>query len=113
MFYYHIPVQLSGILTWIVCDIGWSQNNSAYNIHNLVPLETGTTFKELAEKTGVPVKKLTRLLRHGMTDHLFREPTPGHVKHTIATKALVLMPRLATWSEMSMYEVGPSKMHVS
>ena len=48
-----------------------------------------------------------------MTDHLFREPTPGHVKHTIATKALVLIPSLATWAEMGMYEVGPAKMRVS
>jgi hypothetical protein len=83
-----------------------------YNIQNLVPLDTGTTFLELADKTGVPVKKLTRLLRHGMTDHFLREPTPGHVKHTVATKALVLMPILATWSQMGMYEVGPAKMHV-
>ncbi|KAH6664209.1 sterigmatocystin 8-O-methyltransferase precursor [Halenospora varia] len=83
-----------------------------YNIHNLVPLETGTTFLELADKTGVPVKKLTRLLRHGMTDHFLREPTPGHVKHTIATKALVLMPTLATWAQMGMYEVGPAKMRI-
>ncbi|KAF4626277.1 hypothetical protein G7Y89_g11881 [Cudoniella acicularis] len=83
-----------------------------YNIHNLVPLETGTTFLELADKTGVPVKKLTRLLRYGMTDHFLREPTPGHVKHTIATKALVLMPILATWAQMGMYEVGPAKMRI-
>ncbi|KAM3067893.1 hypothetical protein ACMFMG_011376 [Clarireedia jacksonii] len=34
-----------------------------YNIYNLVPLETGITFQELADKTGIPVKKLTRLLR--------------------------------------------------
>ncbi|EHK97896.1 putative Sterigmatocystin 8-O-methyltransferase [Glarea lozoyensis 74030] len=83
-----------------------------YNIHNLVPFETGTTFAELAQKTNLPVKKLTRLLRHGMTDHFFREPVPGRVKHTIATKALVLMPILGTWAEMGMYEVGPAKMNV-
>lgn len=47
-----------------------------------------------------------------MTDHLFREPAPGHIKHTIATKALVLMPMLAPWSQMGMYEVGPAKMRV-
>ncbi|KAF2648949.1 sterigmatocystin 8-O-methyltransferase precursor [Lophiostoma macrostomum CBS 122681] len=83
-----------------------------YNIQNLVPLETGTTFKELAEKTGVPEKKLARLLRHGITDHFFRETQPGHIKHTIATKALVTMPILGTWSSMGMYDVGPAKMHL-
>lgn len=83
-----------------------------YNIQNLVPFETGTTFKELAEKTGVPEKKLTRLLRHGITDHFFRETQPGHIKHTVATKALALMPVLATWSQMGMYDVGPAKMRV-
>jgi hypothetical protein len=48
-----------------------------------------------------------------MTDHLLQEPKPGHVKHTIATKALALMPILATWAQMGMYEVGPAKMRVS
>jgi hypothetical protein len=84
----------------------------AYDIHNLVPLETGTTFQELADKTGVPVKKLTRLLRFAMTDHFFQESRPGYIKHTSATKALVLMPNIATWSQMGMYEVSPAKMHV-
>ncbi|KAF2732229.1 sterigmatocystin 8-O-methyltransferase precursor [Polyplosphaeria fusca] len=83
-----------------------------YNIQNLVPLETGTTFKELAEKTGVPEKKLTRLLRHGITDYFFRETQPGHIKHTVATKALVAMPVLGTWASMGMYDVGPAKMRM-
>ncbi|KAF2833327.1 sterigmatocystin 8-O-methyltransferase precursor [Ophiobolus disseminans] len=83
-----------------------------YNIQNLVPLETGTTFKELAEKAGVPEKKLTRLLRHGITDHFFRETQPGHIKHTAATKALAVMPILGTWASMGMYEVGPAKMRM-
>ena len=48
-----------------------------------------------------------------MTDHLFRESEPGHVKHTAATKALVQMPMLVPWSLMGMTEVGPAKMHVS
>jgi hypothetical protein len=51
---------------------------------------------ELAEKTGVPLKTLTRVLRHAIADHLLREPIPGHVKHSVATKALAVMPILAT-----------------
>ncbi|KAL9012653.1 MAG: hypothetical protein Q9173_002592 [Seirophora scorigena] len=82
-----------------------------YKIHTLVPLDSGATFQELADKTGVPVKKLTRLLRYGMSDHLFRESEPGYVKHTAATKALVVVPLLAQWSLMGMSEVGPAKMH--
>ncbi|KAI4270012.1 MAG: hypothetical protein L6R38_007262 [Xanthoria sp. 2 TBL-2021] len=83
-----------------------------YNIQSLVPLDSGATFQELADKTGLPVKKLTRLLRHGMTDHLFRESEPGFVKHTAATKALAVVPLLAPWSLMGMSEVGPAKMHM-
>ncbi|KAL8896142.1 MAG: hypothetical protein Q9207_007858 [Kuettlingeria erythrocarpa] len=82
-----------------------------YNIHTLVPLDSGATFQELADKTGLPVKKLTRLLRYGMTDHFFRESPPGYVKHTAATKALAVVPLLAPWSLMGMTEVGPAKMH--
>lgn len=84
-----------------------------YEIYNLVPLDSGATFQELADKTGVPVKKLTRLLRFGMTDHFFRESEPGYVKHTAASKALLQIPMLAPWSLMGMSEVSPAKMHVS
>lgn len=84
-----------------------------YNIQTLVPLDSGTTFQELADKTGIPVKKLTRLLRHGMMDYFFRESEPGYVKHTAASKALLQIPLLAPWSLMGMPEVGPAKMHVS
>lgn len=84
-----------------------------YNIQTLVPLDSGATFQELADKTGIPVKKLTRLLRFGITDHLFRESEPGYVKHTAASKALLQIPLLASWSLMSMQEIGPAKMHVS
>jgi hypothetical protein len=108
-----ISLQLDGVLKLLVCYVRRSQDYSQIQHSQPRPLETGTTFQELAEKTGVPVKKLTRLLRHGMTDHLLQEPKPGHVKHTIATKALVLMPILATWAQMGMYEVGPAKMRVS
>ncbi|MCJ1387604.1 hypothetical protein MMC18_000447 [Xylographa bjoerkii] len=83
-----------------------------YNIHTLVPLDSGATFKELANKTGVPVKKLTRLLRYGMTDHFFRESEPGYIKHTVATKALLQIPLLAPWSLMGITEVSPAKMHM-
>ena len=83
-----------------------------YNIHTLVPLGSRASFQELADKTGVPVKKLTRLLRHGITDHFFQETEPGYVKHTAASKALLLVPKLAPWSLMGMTEVGPAKMHV-
>ncbi|KAL8730473.1 MAG: hypothetical protein Q9166_004037 [cf. Caloplaca sp. 2 TL-2023] len=83
-----------------------------YNIQSLVPLDSGATFQELADKTGLPVKKLTRLLRHGMTDRFFQESEPGYVKHTVATKALAVVPLLAPWSLMGMSEVGPAKMHM-
>ena len=84
-----------------------------YNIQNLVPLDSGATFQELADKTELPVKKLTRLLRHGMTDHFFRESELGYVKHTAASKALLQIPLLGPWSLMGMSEVTPAKMHVS
>ncbi|KAL8652271.1 MAG: hypothetical protein Q9226_004340, partial [Calogaya cf. arnoldii] len=70
-----------------------------YNIQTLVTLDSGATFQELADKTGLPVKQLTRLLRHGMTDHSFRESEPGYVKHTAAMKALTLVDAVAKWPE--------------
>ena len=84
-----------------------------WNIHELIPLDSSVTFQELAEKTGVPVKKLTRLLRFAFTDHFLRESEPGHVKHTAASKALLQLPMLGSGAWMSMTEVLPAQMHVS
>ncbi|MCJ1318335.1 hypothetical protein MMC15_003663 [Xylographa vitiligo] len=83
-----------------------------YNIHTLVRLNSGATFEELADKTGVPVKKLTRLLRYGITNYLFQKSKPDFIKHTVTTKALLQLPMLARWSLMGMTEVSPAKMHM-
>ena len=41
-----------------------------------------------------------------MTFRLFKEPEPGVVAHTAATKALVQMPRLNDWIGMWLEELG-------
>ena len=47
-----------------------------------------TTFTEISHKTGVDERNIRRLLRHGMTKHLFTEPRKGFVEHTGLTKLL-------------------------
>lgn len=46
------------------------------------------SYKELAPKAGVDESMLRRLLRHAMTLRIFREPQPGMVAHTQASKLL-------------------------
>ena len=59
-----------------------------FNIAKAFPIETEASFEDLSKKTGIEMRTLRRLLRHGMTRHLFRETKKGWVAHTGLTKLL-------------------------
>lgn len=59
-----------------------------FKIPSAVPLEGTASFTKIAEITGVERKRLTRVLRHAMTDHVFCEPEHGRVAHTAMSAAL-------------------------
>lgn len=62
---------------------------SRLDIARLVPSGGQTTFAEIAKKTGLGEQAIRQLLRHAMTMRVFREPEPGAVAHTQASKALM------------------------
>lgn len=62
---------------------------SRFNIANFVPPGGQTTFAEIAKQTGLEEQAIRRVLRHAMTMRVFREPEPGVVAHTQASKTLV------------------------
>lgn len=62
---------------------------SRFNIASLVPAGGQTTFAEIAKKTGLDEGAVRRTLRNAMTMRIFREPEPGVVAHTQASKALM------------------------
>lgn len=62
---------------------------SRFHIAKLVPSGGQTTYTEIAKQTGLEEQAVRRVLRHAMTMRVFREPEPGVVAHTQASKALM------------------------
>ena len=69
------------------------------------PVGETATFAQIAKKCGRYESEVRRLLRLGMTYRLFREPEPGVVEHTAATKALTERPLLNAWIGMWLEEM--------
>ncbi|KAI2601754.1 sterigmatocystin 8-O-methyltransferase [Hypoxylon sp. NC1633] len=80
---------------------------SRYGIANLVPLGGHTSFAELAKQTGLEDQMITRLLRHAMTMRIFREPEPGQVAHTKASK-LIASSHMNAWLKIGTHEMWPA-----
>lgn len=80
---------------------------SRFNIAKLVPAGGHTTFGDIAKQTGLEEHAVHRVLRHAMTMRVFREPEPGLVAHTQASKALV-DPVANDWVDCGAHEMWPS-----
>ncbi|CAI6227371.1 unnamed protein product [Periconia digitata] len=59
-----------------------------FKIADMVPLGGQVSFDEIATQTPMTTDVTARLLRHAMTMRLFREPEPGMVAHTAASRVL-------------------------
>ncbi|ROW16957.1 hypothetical protein VPNG_01428 [Cytospora leucostoma] len=80
---------------------------SRFNIASLVPSGGQTTFAEIAKKTGLEEGTICRTLRHAMTMRVFREPEPGVVAHTQASRAL-MDPVANDWMGCGTEEMWPA-----
>ncbi|KAI1379802.1 sterigmatocystin 8-O-methyltransferase [Hypoxylon crocopeplum] len=80
---------------------------SRYSIANLVPLGGRISFAELAKQTGLKDQMVMRLLRHAMTMRVFREPEPGLVAHTKASK-LIASSHMNAWLRIGTHEMWPA-----
>ncbi|KAK3310397.1 O-methyltransferase [Chaetomium strumarium] len=68
---------------------------SRWDIAGKVPLQGETTFAALAQQCRVREVDMRRILRYAMVHHrLFREPRPGVVVHSLASRLLVDEPLL-------------------
>ncbi|KAJ5673631.1 hypothetical protein N7507_002758 [Penicillium longicatenatum] len=61
---------------------------SHFKVAQAVPNEGSISFAELARATGLTELDVARFVRRTAINHIFVEPTPGHVAHT-ATSALL------------------------
>lgn len=79
-----------------------------FKIAEAVPLDRAVTFAEVAKATGVDEDHLKRVLRHAMTNRIFREPEAGLVAHTSVSALLVRSKSLNDWVGYTCEETYPA-----
>lgn len=67
-----------------------------------------TTFAELAASTGVNHAALCRILRHAIACRVFREPRPGVIAHSAASRLIAENPDVASWLAVSVDDMWPA-----
>lgn len=80
---------------------------TTFDIASMVPSNGKISFGEIAERTPMTEEMTTRLLRHAMTMRIFREPEPGMVAHTAASKVLTNQGANA-WLQSGTEEMWPA-----
>ncbi|KAF7527536.1 hypothetical protein G7054_g10430 [Neopestalotiopsis clavispora] len=80
---------------------------SRFNMASLVPAGGQTTYANIAEQTGLDERSVRRVIRHAITMRVFREPEPGVVAHTQASKALT-NPIANDWVSCGTEEMWPA-----
>lgn len=76
-------------------------------------LDEKVTFEFLSKACGVNVTDLSRLVRHAMTNSIFREDEDGLVSHTAASKVLRENALLRNLMGILTEELFPGAPHVS
>ncbi|KFZ06718.1 hypothetical protein V501_07169 [Pseudogymnoascus sp. VKM F-4519 (FW-2642)] len=95
--------------------MAWDHNNSLslravsqFKLANAFPVGSTATFAELAKVANVDEMNTRRLLRHAMTNRIFKEVSPGVVAHTAASKTLAQDALLQDWVGYCVQDLWPS-----
>lgn len=81
----------------------------SFGIAEAVPLDEPITFEAVAKKVGLSTDRVTRLLRHGMTNGLFEESRAGYVGHTGLSSIIVREPLSKSWILHNFEEIATTK----
>ncbi|MCJ1463377.1 hypothetical protein MMC07_001984 [Pseudocyphellaria aurata] len=77
-----------------------------FDLANIIQDEA--SYDEISQASGLKESDLRRILRHSMTNHIFREPRKGIVAHTAASKLLADSPNLRDELGVVTEELWPS-----
>ncbi|KAF2113610.1 hypothetical protein BDV96DRAFT_601098 [Lophiotrema nucula] len=93
----------------------WSsvQAVEAFGIAKSFPPGETSTFEAIARACSLSESDVRRILRHAMAQYIFREPSPGAVEHTAASKALAEIPALASCVGFLANEMWPASTRLS
>ncbi|KAK4124827.1 S-adenosyl-L-methionine-dependent methyltransferase [Parathielavia appendiculata] len=83
-----------------------------YKIAQLVPIDSTITLAELQTKTTLDPINLARLLRMAMTNGIFREPSPGVIAHTAASRVLAEDEDMQAWVGFNGEDIFRASGHV-
>jgi hypothetical protein len=83
-----------------------------YDIARSFPTDSTITIPEIAEKSGLNVDDVQRIIRHALTQGLFREPRSGAIAHSATTQAIVKVPYDADWLAAALQRMGTVSGHV-
>ena len=78
----------------------------------MVPVDSTITLAELEAKTSLDPINLARLLRMAMTNGIFREPSPGIIAHTAASRVLAEDENMQAWIGFNGEDIFPASAHV-
>ncbi|KAK3939455.1 O-methyltransferase [Diplogelasinospora grovesii] len=98
--------------TWDFLEVLALQMINHFGIAKLFPADATITLAELQTKTKLDAINLARLLRMAMTNGIFREPSPGVIAHTAASRLLAEDEALQAWIGFNCEDIFPAAAHV-
>lgn len=98
--------------TWAHLDVLALQAVNAFGLAKLFPAGSTATVEELAARSGLDAVNLARLVRYAATANVFREPEPGVVAHTAASRCLAEDEDLQAWVGFNTEDIFPASAHV-
>jgi len=94
--------------------MSWDHNNSLslhaiyhFKIAQSFPVDGTATFGQIAEKVGLDEVNVTRLLRHAMTNRIFKEVEDGVVAHTPKSRVLAEDKAMDDWVGFCVEDMWP------
>lgn len=97
---------------WGFLDVLALQIINNYGLAKLVPVDGTITLAELQSKTPLDPVNLARVIRMGITNGVFREPSPGTIAHTAASRVLAEDANLQAWVGFNSEDIFPAAAHV-
>lgn len=98
--------------TWGHLDVLALQTINHFGIAKLFPIDSTITLTELETKTSLDPVNLARLIRLAITNNIFREPTPGVIAHTAASRVMAEDEDLQAWIGFNTEDIFPASAHV-
>jgi len=73
-----------------------------------VPLNGDVSYADIAKSAGADEVNIRRLIRHAITNRIFREPREGYVAHTAASRVLLEDTQMIDWVGLCSAEFFPA-----